>query len=147
MRKYIGRSFREKLMYAVPEWYTDEEIADHLVHRAVCVHLGGDAEAKFDVVVFMIKKLFALVQDKCVPEGVDAVMMHEIVLGGHLYLQLLKEKLQTWLLTLKGSILKKARSTSGAFEITPSVMDVCVKVSSPKLVWVFFGGKLNIFTS
>ena len=87
MRKYIGRSFRDKLLYQVPEWYTDEEIADYLVHRAVCVHLGGDAEAKFDVVVFMIKKLFALVQDKCVPEGVDAVMMHEIVLGGHLYLQ------------------------------------------------------------
>ena len=42
---------------------------------------------QFDVVVFMIKKLFALVQDKCVPEGVDAVMMHEVVLGGHLYLQ------------------------------------------------------------
>ena len=40
---------------------------------------------------------------------------------------MLKEKLQTWLLTLKGSILKKARMTSGAFEITPSVMDVCLK--------------------
>ena len=45
---------------------------------------------QFDVVVFMIKKLFALVQDKCVPEGVDAVMMHEVVLGGHLYLQVLQ---------------------------------------------------------
>ena len=87
VRKYIGRSFRDKLLYQVPEWYTDEEIADYLIHRAVCVHLGTDTEAKFDVVVFMIKKLFALVQDKCVPEGVDAVMMHEIVLGGHLYLQ------------------------------------------------------------
>ena len=87
MRKYIGRSFRDKLLYQVPDWYTDEEITDYLIQRAVCVHLGDDKEAKFDVVVFMIKKLFALVQDKCVPEGVDAVMMHEIVLGGHLYLQ------------------------------------------------------------
>ena len=40
---------------------------------------------------------------------------------------MLKEKLQTWLLTLKGTILKKARMTSGAFEITPAVMDVCLK--------------------
>jgi hypothetical protein len=30
-------------------------------------------------------------------EGVDSVMMHEIVLGGHLYLQLLKEKLEVFL--------------------------------------------------
>jgi len=36
-------------------------------------------------------------QDKCVVEGVDSVMMHEIVLGGHLYLQLLKEKLEVFL--------------------------------------------------
>ena len=37
------------------------------------------------------------IQDKCVVEGVDSVMMHEIVLGGHLYLQLLKEKLELFL--------------------------------------------------
>ena len=46
VRKYIGRSFREKLMYTVPEWFTDEEIADYLVQRAICVHLGEDTEAK-----------------------------------------------------------------------------------------------------
>ncbi len=44
--------------------------------------------------------LQALFQDKCVVEGVDSVMMHEIVLGGHLYLQLLKEKLETFLQVL-----------------------------------------------
>jgi hypothetical protein len=39
------------------------------------------------MIVLMVKKLFALVQDKCVPEGVDCIWMHEIILGGHLYLQ------------------------------------------------------------
>ena len=32
--------------------------------------------------------MFTIIQ--CVPEGVDCLMMHEIVLGGHLYLQLVK---------------------------------------------------------
>ena len=39
------------------------------------------------MLVFMVKKLFCLVQDKCAVEGVDSVMMQEVVLGGHLYLQ------------------------------------------------------------
>ena len=38
----------------------------------------------------MIKKLLSTVQNKCVSEGVDSLMMHEIILGGHLYLQLVK---------------------------------------------------------
>lgn len=45
----------------------------------------------------MSERLGYFFQDKCVVEGVDSVMMHEIVLGGHLYLQLLKEKLEVFL--------------------------------------------------
>ena len=67
-------------------------------------------------------------QDKCVPEGVDCLMMHEIVLGGHLYLQLLKEKLENWLQTLKGSILKRAKTLGGSkFDLTPTTMTSCLQ--------------------
>ena len=59
------------------------------------------------MIVLMVKKLFSLVQDKCVVEGVDSVMMHEIVLGGHLYMQLLKEKLETWMVVLKAQVKTK----------------------------------------
>ncbi len=48
-------------------------------------------------------------------------MMHEIVLGGHLYLQLLKEKLDRWLLSLKFAILKRAKDKGKAFDLTPQV--------------------------
>ena len=74
----------------------------------------------------MVKKLFSLVQEKCVVEGVDSVMTQELVLGGHLYLQLLKEKLETWLVTLKMAILKKeSMSTNTELNLTPSVMEWC----------------------
>ena len=71
---------------------------------------------------------FIFFQDKCVPEGVDCLMMHEIVLGGHLYLQLLKEKLENWLQTLKGSILKRAKTLGGSkFDLTPTTMTSCLQ--------------------
>ena len=49
-------------------------------------------------------------------------MMHEIVLGGHLYLQLLKEKLGDFLTILKSVILRAARLKGPAFSLTPGAM-------------------------
>jgi len=124
VRRYVGRSFRDKLGADAPDWLTDEEVCDHLMRRCVCIHLDED-EDKFQLIVFMIKKLFALVEDKCVVEGVDAVMMQEVVLGGHIYLQLLKEKLGRWMHSMRASIQKKIRDTRTTVELTPKVMHAC----------------------
>ena len=81
-----------------PEWYTNTDITNYLIRKSVLVHLNPanrsskqdlrqSNEDKFQMLVFMVKKLFCLVQDKCAVEGVDSVMMQEVVLGGHLYLQ------------------------------------------------------------
>merc|ERR550519_1852183 len=123
-QKYIGRSFRPKVSFLVPAWYTDEEVCTWLLKNCVAIHLDDD-NAKFDIICVMIKKLFALVQDKCVVEGVDSLMMHEIVLGGHLYLQLLKEKLDDFLTILKTVILRKAKTAGPTFDLTPLVMNNC----------------------
>ena len=54
-------------------------------------------------------------------EGADSLMMHELILGGHLYLQILKEKLGDWLNEIKALIIKKARLQSQKLNITPEV--------------------------
>ncbi len=128
IREYIGHSFREKLRYIVPEWYSNKDVCDYLMRKSVAIHLAEN-EDKFNLIVFMIKKLFALVQDKCVVEGVDSVMMQEVVLGGHLYLQLLKEKLESWLMTLKLTIMKRAKMSGGGgrFDLTPQTMGSCLQ--------------------
>ena len=82
----------------ISEWYTNTDITNYLIRKSVLVHLNPanrsskqdlrqSNEDKFQMLVFMVKKLFCLVQDKCAVEGVDSVMMQEVVLGGHLYLQ------------------------------------------------------------
>lgn len=114
--------------FDAPPGLSDEEVTAWLLRRAVCTHLD-DPEDKFQTVVFMVKKLFALAQDKCVVEGVDSIMMHEIILGGHLYLQLIKDRLAGWLGSLKFAILQKAKmAKSGAeLKITPQYFLWAVK--------------------
>merc|ERR1719397_1180009 len=52
-------------------------------------------------------------------------MMHEIVLGGHLYLQLLKEKLSDYMTILRVVILQMAKMKGSAFDLTPTMMNAC----------------------
>jgi DNA-directed RNA polymerase I subunit RPA2 len=65
----------------------------------------------------MTKKLFALANNKCALEGVDAVMMQECLLGGHLYLQVIKEKLYSWLMLLKTNIVRRAKNIGNNFTL------------------------------
>jgi len=123
-REYIGRSFREKIRYAVPAWYTNQECCDWLLDRCVVINLD-DPKEKFSTICIMIKKLFSYIQNKCVTEGVDCLMMHELVLGGHLYLQLVKEKLSDWMTTMKAIIIRKSKSDGSGFSLTPEVMNWC----------------------
>ena len=57
IREYIGESFRERIRYLIPEWYTNQEICDWLMRKQVLVHLK-DNEDKFNLICYMIKKLF-----------------------------------------------------------------------------------------
>jgi len=38
----------------------------------------------------MLQKLFSVAQNKCLVEGADGIMMQELMLGGHLYLKVIK---------------------------------------------------------
>lgn len=88
-----------------------------LRRHQVAIHLD-DPTDKFQLLVFMTKKLYAFSNNKCAVEGADAVMMQECLLGGHLYLQVLKEKLCFWLTTLKNQILKRAKSAGNRYTLT-----------------------------
>lgn len=89
----------------------------YLISRhCLAIHLDDPAE-KFYLLCFMTKKLFALADNKCAVEGADAVMMQECMLGGHLYLQVVKEKLYSWLMALRASILKRAKHVGNNFSL------------------------------
>jgi DNA-directed RNA polymerase I subunit RPA2 len=58
----------------------------------------------------MIRKLYALVAGDCVPDNPDSTQHHEILLGGFLYLQILKERIDDYLSGIRQAITSDLRA-------------------------------------
>lgn len=81
-------------------------------------------------------------------EGADAVMVQELQVGGHLYLQILKERLQTLLYIVKANILKQARS--GKKFVMSLVRFICnysVYTTTPTNHIQFIHCKYNVYNT
>ena len=79
-----------------------------------------------------LRKLYSFKDGKCAEEGADNPMMHEVMLGGHLYLALLKERCEIWLRTMRTEMEKMVRQSDVPVDITTdSVVNRFVRV----LVW------------
>ncbi|RYP87351.1 hypothetical protein DL769_000555 [Monosporascus sp. CRB-8-3] len=96
-RAYLGEKFRPVL--GVPETLSNYEVGTEFLRRIVLVHLGNvnvteeqDSD-KFRLLLLMIRKLYALVAGDCAVDNPDAVQNQEILLGGFLYGQIIKERL------------------------------------------------------
>ncbi|XP_039252285.2 DNA-directed RNA polymerase I subunit RPA2-like [Styela clava] len=104
--KYVGGKFRIKL--SQPPWTTDAEITKYLLQHNVLVHLKNN-EDKFHLLCHMAQKVFDLAMKKCVPDNLDSVQNQEVLLPGHLYQMVLREKMVLWLLTLSRLIEKQSK--------------------------------------
>lgn len=87
----IGSRFRVVLA-GVTNDMSDIDAGDLFLANYICIHVSS-YEAKFDALLLMIDKLYAAVADETELDNLDSVAMQDVLLGGHLYLQLLTEKL------------------------------------------------------
>ncbi|XP_033111134.1 DNA-directed RNA polymerase I subunit RPA2-like [Anneissia japonica] len=117
--KYIGERFRIKLN--VPEWFTDTEVTKFLLHHCICVHAATDQD-KFNSLIFMARKLYAFAKGECCQESTDSPMNQEVLLAGHLYLMVLKEKLENWLIGVRMNLEKAAKSKGETFKVDQKTM-------------------------
>uniref|UniRef100_A0A3Q2Q067 DNA-directed RNA polymerase subunit beta n=1 Tax=Fundulus heteroclitus TaxID=8078 RepID=A0A3Q2Q067_FUNHE len=109
---YLGGRFRVKL--TVPDWYTNEQCANFLLNECLCIHLRSDLE-KFYLLCLMTRKLFTYAKQECMEENPDSLMCQEVLTPGQLYLMFLKEKLTTWLTSVKLSFDKRGSRLSGGW--------------------------------
>ncbi|KAI9673892.1 MAG: DNA-directed RNA polymerase I subunit RPA2 [Caeruleum heppii] len=104
-RAYLGDKFR--VVLNVPERMPDERVGVEFLRRVVLPHLGSShvTEAqdrdKFRMLMYMVQKLYALASGRCAMDNPDAVQHQEILLGGHLYGMIIKERLDEWLTSIK----------------------------------------------
>jgi DNA-directed RNA polymerase I subunit RPA2 len=63
-----------------------------------------------------MQKLYSLVSGDFGDDNPDALQFQETLLGGHLYLNIIKEKLQDWLQAVKIQILTDIRRTPSSVD-------------------------------
>ena len=103
-RAYLGDKFRSAL--DVPLIMSDEEVGVKFLRKVVLPHLGNynvteaQNNDKFQQLLFMIRKLYALAAGECTIDNPDAVSNQEVLLGGFLYGMVLKERIQEWLISV-----------------------------------------------
>jgi DNA-directed RNA polymerase I subunit RPA2 len=92
--QYLGEKFRIVMRTAAD--MTDVEVGKEFLRKIVLVNLE-DPKDKFRMLLFMIRKLYGLVEGSCCPDNPDAVQHQEILLGGFLYGMILKERVEDYL--------------------------------------------------
>ncbi|KAJ5935181.1 DNA-directed RNA polymerase I subunit RPA2 [Penicillium verhagenii] len=103
-RAHLGKCFRPVM--GVSGDASDEQVGAEFLRRVVLPHLGNfdvtEAQDydKFKMIIFMIRKLYALVAGDCASDNPDAVSNQEVLLGGFLYGMILKERIEEWLRSL-----------------------------------------------
>ncbi|KAJ2548989.1 hypothetical protein EV175_004616 [Coemansia sp. RSA 1933] len=104
---YLGDKFRA-VMYAAED-ATNGDVGRLLLHRLIMVHLEADRD-KFNMLAHMVRKLYASISGECQEDNPDAQQMQEVYLPGHLYLGIIKEKIDDYLLGVRQEMAKDARA-------------------------------------
>lgn len=126
-RAYIGGKFR--VVLGVPDTMPDCEVGGEFLRRIVLPHLGNvdvteeqDGD-KFRMLLFMIRKLYALAARDCSVDNPDAVQHQEILLGGFLYGQILKERLDEYLsVSVRAALREYVRTHPAASFTSPDFL-------------------------
>mmetsp|Transcript_7119 Transcript_7119/g.14291 ORF Transcript_7119/g.14291 Transcript_7119/m.14291 type:complete len:1308 (-) Transcript_7119:459-4382(-) len=132
-RAYLGSQFRSVLSETTP-LMSDEEAGEVLLRRYVFIHLNNYTsrpqshasaevtpesdvegfltddeigEEKFNLLIEMLRKLFAFVSGRVGCDNPDALNNHELLLSGHMYGMMLKERLEQYLIGIRSAIFRE----------------------------------------
>ncbi|KAG2537243.1 DNA-directed RNA polymerase I subunit 2-like [Panicum virgatum] len=102
---HIGKYFRSVMEGFEHNDY--ETVAKAVLKDYVFVHLENNHD-KFNLLIFMLQKLYAIVDQTASPDNPDALQFQEALLPGHLITVFLKDRLQDWLRKSKRLIIEEA---------------------------------------
>ncbi|CAL9777459.1 unnamed protein product [Musa acuminata subsp. burmannicoides] len=112
--KHIGEYFRPAMDGFETESHTT--VAEAVLRDYIFVHLASNHD-KFNLLIFLLQKLYALVDQTATPDNPDALQNQEILLPGHLITIYLKERLQDWLKKSKRQLLDETAKKEKSIDI------------------------------
>jgi DNA-directed RNA polymerase I subunit RPA2 len=146
---YIGEKFRPVL--GIPITMADEKAGEEFLRRVILPHLGNvhvteaQNNDKYQLMLFMIRKLYSVAAGDCTIENPDAVANQEVLLSGFLYGMILKEAIAEWLVLIGIAAQEWCRSKNINFSDRGFGADFNSKIS--RKVSDNLGGKLEYFLS
>ncbi|KAG6650617.1 DNA-directed RNA polymerase I subunit 2 isoform X1 [Carya illinoinensis] len=111
--EHIGEHFQAAMDGLENESYSG--VANAVLEEYIFVHLDNNYE-KFNLLIFMLHKLFSLVDQTSVPDNPDSLQNQEVLLPGHLITIYLKEKLEDWLRRAKKLLQDEINNKSKNFD-------------------------------
>ncbi|VVA32071.1 PREDICTED: DNA-directed RNA polymerase [Prunus dulcis] len=112
--EHIGGHFRP-LMRGLEDESDLSVVGEAVLEDYIFVHLDKGFD-KFNLLIFMVQKLFSLMDQTSLPDNPDALQNHEVLLPGHLITIYLKEKLEDWLQRAKKLLQDQINNKSKTFD-------------------------------
>ncbi|KAK0444431.1 hypothetical protein EV421DRAFT_1801014 [Armillaria borealis] len=98
---YLGDRFR--VVLGLPDDVTNGAAGAWLIQKMILVHLENPRD-KFRMLLFMLRKLYALVSSSCCADNPDSPQHQEVLLPGTLYGMIIKERLDEILNNIRNTI-------------------------------------------
>ncbi|KAJ3740953.1 DNA-directed RNA polymerase I polypeptide 2 [Lentinula detonsa] len=89
--EYLGEKFR--IVLGMAEDMSNSAIGAMLIQKLVLVHIENPRE-KYRMLLFMLRKLYSLVNGTCCADNPDSPQHQEVLLPGILYSMIIKERLE-----------------------------------------------------
>lgn len=119
---FLGEKFRLKLFQ--PSYITDAELGSMFIYELILINLDNNDD-KFKLLCMMTRKLFDVASCKYMPDNADSAQHQEVLLSGHLYHMVLREKLESWLITMTMALKKIIESSNSTNKYTMiSVLEI-----------------------
>ncbi|KAI6225647.1 DNA-directed RNA polymerase [Aphelenchoides besseyi] len=110
----LGARFRVALREKVAPWEPDEVAAKYVLHNCICIHLDNDQD-KFHCLTLMSQKLISLAMGEILPESPDNPQFQEATVSGHIFLLIIRERLENVLGFIRMKLEKIERQRGSNF--------------------------------
>ncbi|RDB20093.1 putative DNA-directed RNA polymerase I subunit RPA2 [Hypsizygus marmoreus] len=134
--EYLGDKFR--VVLGLPEDSTNAALGAWLLKKLVLVHLESPRD-KFRMLLFMLRKLFAVVSSSCCADNPDSPQHQEVLLPGTLYGMIIKERMEEILNNIRTNINVDVRNGYADFNDKRWFAKITSRVNFD------IGGKLSNF--